>query len=241
MTDKNITARIDEDLWSRFRVAAIGQGVTVSRLLSDAIEEKITALENKRKRAQNKKTGNKLIINEETGPSRAPVNKLNKHFNSTVKELRTINKPINKTKPPKGTPTERKNPYLRVQDAYNVTAEQHSRKDNLPGFKLCRRLSANRKRGIDRLLKELGEDTTPSEFFLLCCKNRHWRGDNDRRWRADIEFLTRDENISKALELDDSDSHKHEQAAPVFFPEDEQIIDVTITEQRGEPWQVSGH
>ena len=109
----------------------------------------------------------------------------------------------------------------------NRIAENNSRADHLPGFKLCRRLSTNRKRGIDRLLKELGSDLTSEEYFILCCKNRHWRGDNNRRWRADLEFLTRDENISKALELETTDEHTNKPTAFDFFPEEQGIIDIT--------------
>ena len=37
-------------------------------------------------------------------------------------------------------------------------------------------------------------------YFNDCLTNRHWTGDNDRGWRADLEFLTRQEVALKALE-----------------------------------------
>ena len=239
MKDKKICTRVNAELWGAFKVEAIRQGRTVGALLSEALEDKIAGSINKQagslnkpKQQKNKKTQNKP---KNQPASRAPVNKINNHFNSTVK-----NKTLTKTKPPKGTPTAAKNPYLSVQDTYNRIAENHSKADRLPGFKLCRRLSANRKRGIDRLLKELGSDLTAEEYFILCCKNRHWRGDNDRRWRADLEFLTRDENISKALELETTDEQTNKPTAFDFFPEDEGIIDVTAT-TGGNLWQHSKH
>ena len=95
--------------------------------------------------------------------------------------------------------------YQDIKEAYNLAARECSKHEGLPGFKTCRRLDTARKRGIKRLIGELGE-TTPFEYFKLCCRNRHWCGDNDRGWRADIEFLTRDKQISAALELEEVDA-----------------------------------
>ena len=102
-------------------------------------------------------------------------------------------------------------PYREIQRVYNDIANGESKEDGLPGFKVCKRMDQARKRGIQRLVKELGAwskesfETTPSEYFKRCCRNRHWRGDNDRGWRADIEFLTRDKQISAAFELEEAD------------------------------------
>ena len=233
MTKKKICTRVDDELWAAFRVEAMRQGSSVEAFLSQAIEEKISSPENKRK---NKKPEKRNKKPEKPEASRAPVNKINNHFNSTVN-----NKTLTKTKPPKTPPTGAKNAYLAVQDTYNRFAINHSKADHLPGFKLCRRLSTNRKRGIDRLLKELGSGLTAEEYFILCCKNRHWRGDNDRRWRADLEFLTRDENISKALELETTDEQTNKPTAFDFFPEEQGIIDITDTATGGNLWRHSKH
>ena len=233
MTKKKICTRVDDELWAAFRVEAMRQGSSVEAFLSQAIEEKISSPENKRK---NKKPEKRNKKPEKPEASRAPVNKINNHFNSTVN-----NKTLTKTKPPKTPPTGAKNAYLAVQDTYNRIAINHSKADHLPGFKLCRRLSTNRKRGIDRLLKELGSGLTAEEYFILCCKNRHWRGDNDRRWRADLEFLTRDENISKALELETTDEQTNKPTAFDFFPEEQGIIDITDTATGGNLWRHSKH
>tara|TARA_Y100001938_G_C7992490_1_gene380216 strand:+ start:66 stop:767 length:702 start_codon:yes stop_codon:yes gene_type:complete len=233
MTKKKICTRVDDELWAAFRVEAMRQGSSVEAFLSQAIEEKISSPENKRK---NKKPEKRNKKPEKPEASRAPVNKINNHFNSTVN-----NKTLTKTKPPKTPPTGAKNAYLAVQDTYNRIAINHSKADHLPGFKLCRRLSTNRKRGIDRLLKELGSGLTAEEYFILCCKNRHWRGDNSRRWRADLEFLTRDENISKALELETTDEQTNKPTAFDFFPEEQGIIDITDTATGGNLWRHSKH
>lgn len=37
-------------------------------------------------------------------------------------------------------------------------------------------------------------------YFTDCLQNPHWRGQNDRGWKADLEFLTRPEVATKMLE-----------------------------------------
>lgn len=37
-------------------------------------------------------------------------------------------------------------------------------------------------------------------YFNDCLENSHWRGQNDRGWKADLEFLTRPEVATKLLE-----------------------------------------
>jgi PAB1-binding protein PBP1 len=37
-------------------------------------------------------------------------------------------------------------------------------------------------------------------YFSDCLQNPHWRGQNDRGWKADLEFLTRPEVATKMLE-----------------------------------------
>ncbi|MCF7536182.1 replication protein [Pseudomonas petrae] len=37
-------------------------------------------------------------------------------------------------------------------------------------------------------------------YFTDCLKKRHWIGENDRGWTADIEFLTKQDSVLKVLE-----------------------------------------
>lgn len=37
-------------------------------------------------------------------------------------------------------------------------------------------------------------------YFQDCLQNPHWRGENDRNWKADLEFVTRPEVATKLLE-----------------------------------------
>lgn len=38
------------------------------------------------------------------------------------------------------------------------------------------------------------------QYFSECLQDQHWIGKNDRAWRADIEFLTRETSVLKVLE-----------------------------------------
>jgi phage replication O-like protein O len=37
-------------------------------------------------------------------------------------------------------------------------------------------------------------------YFNDCLQDKHWLGENDRGWRAHLEFLTREENVLRVLE-----------------------------------------
>lgn len=37
------------------------------------------------------------------------------------------------------------------------------------------------------------------KYFSRCITNKHWKGENDRGWKADLEFVTREENVLKVL------------------------------------------
>jgi len=49
-----------------------------------------------------------------------------------------------------------------------------------------------------RPFREMGADFWKA-YFTDCLENQHWRGNNDRGWKADFEFLTRPENVAKVL------------------------------------------
>ena len=37
------------------------------------------------------------------------------------------------------------------------------------------------------------------KYFTRCTTNKHWCGENDRGWKADLEFVTREANVLKVL------------------------------------------
>lgn len=76
-------------------------------------------------------------------------------------------------------------------------------------FKSCLALTTKRKSNIRALFhlkigkgKPFKEKGIPmwEAYFNDCLLNSHWRGQNDRKWRADLEFLTRPEVATKLLE-----------------------------------------
>lgn len=38
-------------------------------------------------------------------------------------------------------------------------------------------------------------------YFTASLLDQHWQGDNDRKWKADLEFITRPSTVSKILEM----------------------------------------
>jgi len=90
-------------------------------------------------------------------------------------------------------------PFQKIADLYNKICGQ-----SLPQ---CLKLNEERKRNIRKcwnLKFNGGFPFRKGEFwegyFNDCLTNRHWLGHNDREWRADIEFLTREKTVLKVLE-----------------------------------------
>lgn len=90
-------------------------------------------------------------------------------------------------------------PFAKIQSIYNRVTQGI--------FTKCISLSDKRKRNIRRCwnLKLNGHyPFRRSEFwegyFTDCLLDSHWRGENDRNWRAHLEFLTREENVLRVLE-----------------------------------------
>lgn len=90
-------------------------------------------------------------------------------------------------------------PYGRIAEIYNTVCGE-----KLPK---CLKLSTKRKnlikgcwnleiKGVHPFRK--GEFWTA--YFTDCLTNKHWIGENDRGWTADIEFLTRQDKVLKVLE-----------------------------------------
>lgn len=90
-------------------------------------------------------------------------------------------------------------PYSRIVEIYNTVCGE-----KLPK---CLKLSPKRKtlikgcwnleiNGIHPFRK--GEFWTA--YFTDCLNNKHWIGENDRGWTADIEFLTKQDKVLKVLE-----------------------------------------
>lgn len=90
-------------------------------------------------------------------------------------------------------------PYAKIQSIYNRVTKGV--------FTKCISLSDKRKRNIRRCWNMKLDGHYPfrrSEFwegyFADCLMDPHWRGENDRNWKAHLEFLTREENVLRVLE-----------------------------------------
>lgn len=90
-------------------------------------------------------------------------------------------------------------PYSRIAEIYNTVCGE-----KLPK---CLKLSTKRKnliKGCWNLEINGLHPFRKGEFWTLyftdCLKNKHWTGDNDRGWTADIEFLTKQDKVLKVLE-----------------------------------------
>jgi len=109
------------------------------------------------------------------------------------------------------------------QDTNNQNNPCHQQADDIPFdsivetynricgkvFKSALALTPKRKANIKTLVnlkigrgKPFKEKGIPfwEAYFSDCLMNPHWRGQNDRGWRADLEFLTRPEVATKMIE-----------------------------------------
>ena len=194
---------VDADLWKQFKIDAIKSDETMTSLLEKLLKERLGAEEASEEEVESKgglKGGSVLT----------PLTPKADTGGSNGSSLVAVTAPRETEKLRPGT-----HQYVLVKEVYNAVARE-SKSEGLPGFSTCRRLDTGRKRGIDRLTTALVESghsidhlfpglaaKSFTEYFRKCMQNRHWRGGNDRGWRADIEFLTRDSTISKALEIED--------------------------------------
>ncbi|MBP5060227.1 replication protein [Pseudomonas chlororaphis] len=90
-------------------------------------------------------------------------------------------------------------PYGKIQEIYNTVCGE-----KLPK---CLKLSTKRKNLIKGCWNMEINGVYPfrkgefwTAYFTDCLKSKHWTGDNDRGWTADIEFLTRQDKVLKVLE-----------------------------------------
>lgn len=90
-------------------------------------------------------------------------------------------------------------PFSKIMDLYNRVCGE-----KLPQ---CLKLNEKRKRQIRNcwnLEINGGFPFRSADFwegyFNDCLTNKHWIGENDRGWTADIEFLTRQDKVLKVLE-----------------------------------------
>lgn len=89
-------------------------------------------------------------------------------------------------------------PYAKVMGIYQATCAGV--------FLGAEKLTAGRKIAIKRAWHFKAREKCPFQdlefwqrYFERCKTNRHWCGENDRGWKADLEFVLREANIVKVL------------------------------------------
>lgn len=97
-----------------------------------------------------------------------------------------------------GSPRERV-PFEKIREVYNRVCAK-----KLPE---ALKLDEKRKRNIRKCYHMEIDGAKPfqavafwEQYFSECLLDEHWTGKNDRGWRADIEFLTRESTVLKVLE-----------------------------------------
>lgn len=90
-------------------------------------------------------------------------------------------------------------PYQKIVDIYNTVTSGC--------FKCCLKLDTKRKSNIQKCWNLSFNGRLPFQnlsfwegYFNDCLENKFWQGENDRNWKADIEFLTRIDKVLKVLE-----------------------------------------
>ena len=83
-------------------------------------------------------------------------------------------------------------PYEAIKTVYH---------DHCPSYPRIRKLSANRKKAIAARWKEYkGDLATFIELFDMAEASPFLKGQNDRNWSADIDWLMKSDNMAKVLE-----------------------------------------
>ena len=97
------------------------------------------------------------------------------------------------------SPERERIPFEKIRAIYNEIC--------VPTLSEALKLSEDRKRNIRKCwsMEISGDKPFKSgdfwrQYFTDCLLDQHWIGNNDRGWKADIEFLTRETSVLKVLE-----------------------------------------
>lgn len=172
--------------WHHFRIEADLEAVnSKSSKASDAGKASAKARALKKQQESNERSTDVETNAEET---------YQRNGNHTDTDTDTT-KPLS----PDGDESGKKISYAAIAELYNRVCG-----DVLPR---CVALNAKRKNNIRNLCSLTINGDKPFRdldfwegYFNDCLTNKHWTGQNDRGWRADLEFLTRQEVALKALE-----------------------------------------
>ena len=101
--------------------------------------------------------------------------------------------------PPAESPERERIPFEKIRSIYNEVC--------VPVLSEALKLDDKRKRNIRKCWSMDISGAQPfksgdfwRQYFSNCLLDSHWTGSNDRNWKADIEFLTRETSVLKVLE-----------------------------------------
>ncbi len=143
------------------------------------------------KKAARARWGQSDTAKEDKKPSTAKkkVKQCNKHATSNAKRNAGSNAPL-PSPSPSPSPLPSPIPYQSFLDHYNKVC---------PAIPKATKLTDKRKRAIDAVVKEFGEEGV-KEAFSKVEDCPHLIGRNDRGWRADFDWLTNKNNLLKVIE-----------------------------------------
>lgn len=130
-----------------------------------------------------------------------PFDRVSRNAESAVGEVRKAHFVHTENTTEKKTSVEQAQqvPFDRILNLYNEICA--------PVFKKAGRMNESRKKLIvkcwnykvdDRLVFQSAKFWTV--FFNRCLLNAHWRGENERGWRASLEFLTRKDVMERVVD-----------------------------------------
>ncbi|BBI47373.1 hypothetical protein [Pseudomonas phage HU1] len=174
----------------------------VSEIISSLAVKGFVSVEQKRQGVRTVQRIIQIIPNPPTS-SENTKNPFGKHEEGSSENTQGKNTSISNTE--KGEtlrhPQAEDIPYEAILEKYNEVCGKT--------FKGAIALTPKRKANIKTLFnlkiknkrpfKDHGMDFWEA-YFNDCLENSHWRGQNDRGWKADLEFLTRPEVATKLLE-----------------------------------------
>lgn len=174
-----VRAGVDPELVGR-TAAALAQNVQIVQSVKDPVADKRRAYDRERKATKKRSTGIPPESAETTGNALPPE--------GSSPTPPSPNPPSIPPSPPKGgsSPVER---------AISVFV-QEAQRANLP---VPHKVTADRRRKIEARLKEHGESVW-AEACRKMADSAFCRGENERGWRADLDFLCQPKSFNGLLE-----------------------------------------
>lgn len=174
----------------------------VSEIISSLANKGFVSVEQKRQGVRTVQRVIQIIPRHQTS-SENTKNPFGKHVEGSSEKAQGKNTGLSNTEKEETLrhPQAEDIPYEAILEKYNEVCGKT--------FKGAIALTSKRKANIKTLFSLKIKNKRPFKdhgmafweaYFNDCLENPHWRGQNDRGWKADLEFLTRPEVATKLLE-----------------------------------------